>query len=165
MDTYIFDACSMIYLTKIQVKENLPNLGNITISTKVKNELIDSIEKYPDANTIKNNLNKKLIQVAEIKGISLPNSLRLGQGELETIEICKNLNYILVCDDKKAYNYAKVRGLKPITSEIILLQLVQKKIISLNEFEKKFDDLANLKVLKQDVVNYFKKKVKISSKT
>ena len=50
-------------------------------------------------------------------------SENLGKGERETIEICVKSDGIPVTDDHHAMNYALNLGLKPKTSEVILLEL------------------------------------------
>ncbi len=62
MKKFVFDACSLIYLTKIQLKEKLPLLGEILVSLTVKNELLADVEKFREAKTLKKNINKKLIK-------------------------------------------------------------------------------------------------------
>jgi predicted nucleic acid-binding protein len=156
MSYYIFDSSSLIYLTKIQVKELLPNLGLINISPIVKIELINSPDKYPDAKILNQNVEHKIIHEIKEDKIRLPLNENLGSGELETIELSIKRNGIPVIDDKQAFNYARGRGLKPITSEIILISLVQQGVISKPEFEIKLNKLASIKSLKLDVVAFLK---------
>ena len=67
MKKFVSDACSLIYLTKIQLKEKLPLLGEIVVSLTVKNELLADDEKFREAKTLKKNIQNWLIQKVEEK--------------------------------------------------------------------------------------------------
>ena len=67
---------------------------------------------------------------------------------------------VLVTDDHKAINLALSIGLKPKTSEVILLDLFKKSVIDYESFVKSFDELALIKALKPEIVKFFYKKAK-----
>lgn len=158
MSNLVFDACSLIYLTKIQMKEKLPLLGKVIISEAVKNEVIADLNKFPDSQIIKTNLKKNIIQETDLKLKEVPLIKNLGRGEKETIEICVRKGGIPITDDHQAINYAITRGLKPKTTEIILLDFLREEIITLQEFKIVFKNLASIKLLKTNVIAYIKKK-------
>ena len=160
MKKFVFDACSLIYLTKLQIKEKLPLLGNIIISQTVRNELIADLDKFSDAKTLKINLDKKIIQESKLKLKDICTSENLGKGEKETIEICVKSEGIPVTDDHQALNYALNLGLKPKTSEMILLDFLQEDIVNYQEFKALFKELVMIKLLKPDIVSFFKEKAK-----
>ena len=160
MKKFVFDACSLIYLTKLQIKEKLPLLGNIIISQTVRNELIADLDKFSDAKTLKKNLDKKIIKESKFKLKDIYTSENLGKGEKETIEICVKSEGIPVTDDHQALNYALNLGLKPKTSEMILLDFLQEDIINYQEFKALFKELVMIKLLKPDIVSFFKEKAK-----
>ncbi len=158
MKKLIFDACSIIYLTKIDMKELLPKLGTIMIGPIVKSEVIMEKDKFSDAKKIELNLDKGVIQeiITEIEDI--PKIINLGEGEKETVELCLKENAILVTDDQQALNYAISRGLKIKTTETILLDFLQENIIDLKEFEIQFKKIALIKALKTDIIDFFMEK-------
>lgn len=160
MDKLIFDACSLIYLTKIEMKEMLPKLGDILIGSIVKNEATDEPEKYPDAEIIQRNLDNDIIKEIPYKVEKLPKLVNLGEGEKEAIELCKKERAILVCDDGEAIKYAISRGLKPKTSEIILLDLLKADKITIEMFNERFYKLGVIKSLKPEIVEHFIEKAK-----
>ena len=160
MKKFVFDACSLIYLTKIQLKEKLPLLGEILVSLTVKNELIADVEKFREAKTLKKNINKKLIKENKSKIENIFSSKKLGKGEKETIEICLDIKGIPVTDDQKALNFALSLGLKPKTSEVIILDLFKENIIDYQEFKLFLKELAVIKALKPEILSLFKKKAK-----
>ena len=68
MNEYYFDACSLIYLTKIGMKEQLPKL-EITprVSPIVESELVAKLDKLPDAKQLKSNIEKGIINKSTLK--------------------------------------------------------------------------------------------------
>jgi len=56
MTKFVFDACSLIYLTKINLKEKLTKLGEVIVSQTVKNELVEEIDQFEDAKTLNRNI-------------------------------------------------------------------------------------------------------------
>jgi len=158
MRKFVFDACSLIYLTKVNIKEKLPLLGKIFIGEIVKKEVISDLDRFPDARKIKSNLEKKNILIDEIKKRNLKFEKNLGLGEKESIEISIKKNRILVSDDLKSINYALSLGIKPKTSEIILLELLNEDIINFDEFMNSFLKLASIKLLDYEVISFFQEK-------
>ena len=158
MNIYVYDACALIYLTRIKVKEKLPLLGSVIVSPTVKNELTADIDRFSDAKLLKHNLHNKIIEERKIKLNDVIFSKNLGKGENETIVICIRNEGIPVTDDHQAINYALNCGLKPKTSELILLELLKQNIISHKEFQIFFKELTQIKSLKPDIVLFFKNK-------
>ncbi len=158
MNIYVYDACALIYLNKIKAKEKLTLLGSVIVSSTVKNELAADIDRFSDAKLLKHNLDNNVIEERKIKLNNVSYSKNLGKGENETIVICIKNEGILVTDDHQAINYALNCGLKPKTSELILLELLKQNIISHNEFQIFFKELAHIKSLKPDIVLFLKKK-------
>ena len=158
MNIHVYDACALIYLTKIKVKEKLPLLGSVIVSPTVKNELIADINRFSDAILLKHNIDIKIIEETKVKLNDGIFSKNLGKGENETILISIRNEGIPVTDDHQAINYAVNCGLKPKTSELILLDLLKDNIISHKEFQTFFNELAHIKSLKPDIVLFFKKK-------
>ena len=160
MKTFVFDACSLIYLTKIKIKEKLPLLGVIIVSKTVRSELIADTDRFLEAKTLEKNLNNEIIKVSKLKIKDLFSSENLGKGERETIEICLNSKGIPVTDDHQAINYAINLGLKPKTSEVILLDLLQLNILDYVEFKTYFKELAEIKSIKPEIISVFRNKAK-----
>ncbi len=160
MTKFVFDACSLIYLTKINLKEKLAKLGEVIISQTVKNELVEDIDQFKDAKTLNRNIKNKKIRESSYKLKNFFTTKNLGQGEKDTIEICLKDEGVPVTDDHKALNLALSIGLKPKTSEVILLDLLKKSVIDYENFTKSFEELALIKALKPEVVNFFYKKAK-----
>ncbi len=160
MNIYVYDACALIYLTKIKVKEKLPLIGSVFVSPAVKSELTADINRFSDAKLLKQNLDNKVIEERKLELNDVVFIKNLGIGENETIAMCIKNGGIPITDDHQTINYALISGLKPKTSEIILLELLEQKIIDFKEFQIFFKELAQIKSLKPDIVIYLKKKAK-----
>jgi len=160
MTKFIFDACSLIYLTKINLKEKLTKLGEVIVSQTVKNELIEEIDQFEDAKILNRNIENKKISESSYKLKNFFTTKNLGQGEKDTIEISLKDEVVLVTDDHKALNLALSIGLKPKTSEVILLDLLKKSVIDYENFTKSFEELALIKALKPEFVKFINKKAK-----
>ncbi|KKN62825.1 hypothetical protein LCGC14_0507770 [marine sediment metagenome] len=160
MKNFVYDACTLIYLTKIQIKEKLSLLGKVVVSKTVKSELISDLDRFSDAKILKKNIEKKIIKESKLRLKNTHTSENLGKGERETIEICIKIGGIPVTDDHHAMYYALNLGLKPKTSEVILLELLQEEIINYQEFKALFKELAMIKSLNTNIISYFKKKAK-----
>ncbi len=152
-------------MTKINIKELLPKFGDITVSSTVKNELIEDIDKFKDAKMLKKNIKKKIIKESNYNTQDLFSTKNLGKGEKETIEICLKGEGILVTDDHQALNLAISIGLQPKTSEIILLDLLERAIIDHERFYTLFGELAVIKALKPEVITLINKKAEDIIKT
>lgn len=160
MEKLFFDACSLIYLTKINLKEYLHKLGKPYISRSVKGELTSDLEKFDDAKILNKNINKHLINVSEFEIKNRFSYSNLGTGEKDTIEICLKKEGILVTDDHKALNLALGLGLRTKISEIILLDFLKNSIISYDEFQKSFWELAHIKNLNPEIISFIFDKAK-----
>ena len=158
MVNYLFDACSMIYMAKIGVKEKLPSLGSIKVSPIVKSELLQDQDKFDDAKLVKTNLDKTILLKSDTEIKILPSISSLGNGELESIQICNKTGELFITDDHTALNYALRQGVTTKTSEAILLELLKQSIINRTEFDDYFRKLINIKSLKQDIIDFVNEK-------
>ncbi|MBD3228702.1 MAG: hypothetical protein GF329_11005 [Candidatus Lokiarchaeota archaeon] len=160
MKKFVFDACSLICLTKINVKEKLPMLGKLIVSKSVKGEATADLEKFQEAKIIKTNIENNILKERDYNIKKIFSITNLGKGEKEVIEICSKSDSIPVTDDQKAFNFALNIGLTPKTSEIILLDLLTEDLISYIDFKTLFSKLAKIKLLKHDIIAFFKERAK-----
>ena len=141
---YVIDACSLIYLTKIGIKEIFLDTFNVIITESVKAELLRDVDKFPDAEIIKKNIDKKKLASTKFENLNKIKSINLGQGELDTVRIALNQDLIPITDDLQGIRYAKSKGLTPKTSEIIMLKLLETEMITLKDFIEKLHNLAEI---------------------
>ena len=157
MESYNIDACSLIYLTKINFKERLLKNLKIIITNTVKCELLADLSKYQDAKIINSNIVAQKIEIKDIENVSTKLNF-LGKGEAESIENALRNKYPLICDDIQAIKYAKKQDLTVITTEIVLLNFLRSKWITDNEFSTFFHQLARIKSLNPEIIDYIKQK-------
>ncbi|MHA1230111.1 MAG: hypothetical protein ACTSRP_05365 [Candidatus Helarchaeota archaeon] len=156
MDKIILDACSLIYLTKISIKEVLlDNFKAVIIPNYVKKEVLYDTNLYKEAKIIEQNINNKKIKVKDIK-IEIT-SKNLGKGELEAIELAIIENSLLITDDKLALTKCLLKNVSVKTSEVLLIDLLKRKIISYDEFKCKLNELNKIKTLKPDIFQFILK--------
>jgi predicted nucleic acid-binding protein len=129
-------------------------LGKIYVSQSVKRELISDVDRFDDAKILKGNIKNNLINISDFETTNRFSNLNLGIGEKDTIEICLEEEGILITDDHKALNLALGIGLKPKTSEIILLDFLKKSIITYEVFQKSFWALARIKNLNSEIISF-----------
>ena len=161
MKKFVFDACSLIYLTKINIKEKLPLLGKIIVSKSVIKEATADLEKFQEAKVIKTNIKNGMLKESDFNIKNKISITNLGKGEKEVIEICSKSDSTPVTDDQKTFNFALSIGLTPKTSEIILLDLLTENLIHYTDFKNLFSKLAEIKLIKPDIVAFFKERAKI----
>jgi len=152
---YVIDACTLIYLTKIDMKEIFLDTFNVIITESVKAELLRDVDKFPDAKIIKKNIDKKKLASTKFEDVNKLESINLGQGELDTIRIALHQELIPITDDLQGIRYAKSKGQTPKTSEIIMLKLYETEMITLKDFIEKLQNLASIKSLSIEIVNFF----------
>ena len=104
---------------------------------------------------LKENLDKKIIEEMKFKRGKSIFSKNVGKGEDESIQLCLQIDATLVTDDHHAVNIALNAGLKPKTSEIILIDLLKQGMISYEDFKNYFRELAQIKLLKPEIVLFF----------
>ncbi|MFO8020137.1 MAG: hypothetical protein R6U96_16050 [Promethearchaeia archaeon] len=142
----------------MNLKEKLPSLGEIIISETVKDELLEDLEKFEDAKILKENIENQTINLSKIKPKNIFKNENLGKGEKETVEICIENEGIPITDDHQALNFSLSFGLKPKTSEVILLDLFNESVIDFNHFMKSLRELWRIKSLSPEIVSLFKEK-------
>ena len=155
---FIIDACSLIYLTKISVKEDILKLGEINIAQSVKSELLVNAGAFLDAQIIQQNIQARKIHVISTT-IPYPTKV-VDWGEQESLNLCKQTKETLICDDKRAINVAQAQSIRIQTSEMILLELFRLEMISYDKFEESFKKLARIKSLSAEIVEFFLLKAK-----
>ena len=150
MEKIVFDACSLIYITKISVKELIIKIfSNILIPPTVKKEVLYDSDKYLEANIIKKNFDSKKLIEKSIKIKKFTRNLDLG--ELEAINLAENEKSLLITDDKLALNLALNRGLQVKTTETLLILLLKERLLDFMLFVEKMNDLNIIKTLKPEV--------------
>ncbi len=134
----IFNSSPLIHLTKIGKLEYYLNIIDfIIIPHEVYTEVIEEGIKagFSDAILLQNYyINKKIKK----KNITQEDPILkdyLHPGEYESILLAKQLNGLLVMDDKKGRSVAEQKGLEVLTTADILLLLCKEKEIEYGLFK------------------------------
>lgn len=140
----VSDATPLIHLAKIRKIFLLKSIfTKIYIPTEIYQEAI-IIGKERDKKEIV--LIEKLIKEDFImvkETLSKLNLQNLHPGEIKAIVLCKELKIKnLLIDEKEGYDTAEIMGLNPIRTTSLLLILLDKKIINLEEYEHALLELS-----------------------
>lgn len=145
MTTIKFDSSSLIYLVKLDFLNHLENqYSTIIIPNNVKVEIVDEgkIRGKSDAYII-----EREISLGKIMVEAPSNNLQfnLGDGETAVINLALDEEKVkpLVCiDDLKAEKIAFNLNINIISSDILILQSLKKKIITRKECENYLTKLS-----------------------
>lgn len=142
----VLNATPLIYLTRIQKLEYLIQLyDTIYIPLKVYEEVVIKGKETQklEANLIEQYINEKKITVkkVKIKETSYPNSLH--QGEIEAIQLAKDLQSRILIDDRSAYNFCKFLNLDVIRTIKVLIELCVHQLIDESKLKKNIVRLTN----------------------
>ncbi|MHA1651988.1 MAG: hypothetical protein ACTSYB_17530 [Candidatus Helarchaeota archaeon] len=126
----VLNASPLIYLTRIQKLDYIFQLyGVIYISKKVYEEVIIRGKKLQKGEVSKIELfieeNKIQVKKVEVEESLYPRNLH--QGEMETIQLARNLQSKILIDDRPAYNLCKLLNLDVIRTVGILIELFMHK--------------------------------------
>jgi len=91
-------------------------------------------------------LKERISSETDSKYAFLDENNKIGLGEKQALELCKQLNTdIFIVDDKEARRVLRILRIKPIGICGILVQAHRKGLISTNEAEQIMDDLIKAK--------------------
>ncbi len=162
-----FDACSLIWVIKVEIFDLMKKLyEKIIITSEVSRETVEiGLKKgYPDAKIIQEKINNKEILVIECEQIHF---LNLGVGEAEVLtetqkEIKEGYNVIFITQDKKAKNRAIINKIPTQGVEVCLLEVAIKEIITREDFLTKLYLLATKFLIPNEriieIEKYYEKK-------
>ena len=133
----VSDSTPLIHLAKI---------GKINLLKKLFDEIIIPRAIYQEIFAGKNNGRNEILMIEELIKekfiiIKEPKNIaeieNLDNGEKECISLCKelNINNILI-DELKGFDIAQLFDLTPVRTTSILIILLDKKMINLNEYKE-----------------------------
>lgn len=133
----IMDSDCLIKLTKAKLKELVCNNFSVIIPQIVKKEVIDNAVGFPDAELIKENLNKGLITLARQKPATI-------KGEDAVLKLFKDRDFDAICsDDKRFIKKLRYFNIPFITPSVFIVILIKKKKLTLKDARKKLDTLSH----------------------
>lgn len=143
MESIVSDTTTLIILGKLHRYDLLENLFD---KIYIPNEVINEVSKKSDG-VYDEIMTHVLFEIKKISNLSLLKILNgvLDRGESEAIVLAKELNLILLIDEKKGRNIAKNMGLEIIGLLGILILNVKKEKISKNEAIVILEKIKSLK--------------------
>ena len=150
----VSNSSPLIYLAKIGRLNSIKNVyGQIRIPDAVFNEAVTQgkILKIIGASIIEEAVGRWILEErvsseTDSKYAFLDENNRIGLGEKQALELCKQLNAdISIVDDKEARRVSRILEVKPVGTCGILVQAYKKGLISTNEVEQTLDDLIKAK--------------------
>lgn len=143
MESIVSDTTTLIILGKLHRYDLLENLFD---KIYIPNEVINEVSKKSDG-VYDEIMAHVLFEIKQISNLRLLKVLDgvLDRGESEAIVLAKELNLILLIDEKKGRNIAKNMGLEIIGLLGILILNVKKEKISKNEAIVILEKIKSLK--------------------
>lgn len=155
------DSSSLIFLIKLDLFDYIIRLyEEIAISPEVKIEVVDQGKKnnYADAFVVESLINHDKIKIHNLPSTYiLPSIKKIHSGELEIIYSAYEENCIIIIDDIQAQRYASTLGLSFRTVPFLLIELLEKKLITEVEFETIFHKTITLMNLPPKEILYILK--------
>jgi len=134
----LMDSDCLIKITKSGLKKIVCKNFNVTIPSRVKEEVVNAGIKYDyeDAYIIDSNIRNGLIEVERQKS-------KFKKGEQQILNIFQSKKYDAVAtDDSRFIKILKLANINYIIPSVFIVLLFNKGIINFEEACKKLDDLA-----------------------
>lgn len=134
----VINSTPLIYLAKIgKLERVVEHFRQVVIPEAVYEETVQkgmALGK-PEASLIRELISEGRIKVEKAERI-LSEIRGLHTGEVEAISLAKGRNDELIVDDKAAYEYAKILGIKVLRGVKMMLNLTMNKKITLYDLDK-----------------------------
>ncbi len=147
------DSCSLIYL----VKSDLLSLAielyeEVRITDSVYDEVIVQGKRagYPDAAMAEAEVQRKKIKIVRSKAKKEPSLASLGCGESDTIAEARAESCPALVDDSRAKIVARKLKVPFLSVDIMLIEALARKKITMDEFYKMARDLNSVANYRSD---------------
>ena len=147
------DACSFIYLVKSDLLSLASELyKEIRITDSVYDEVIVQGKRagHPDAAVAEAEVQRKKIKIIHSKAKKEPSLASLGRGESDTIAEARAEDCPALVDDSRAKIVARKLNVPILSVDIMLIEALARKKITMNEFHKMARDLNSVANYRSD---------------
>nr|MDO8115941.1 hypothetical protein [Candidatus Sigynarchaeota archaeon] len=148
----------MIHLTRLGKITFLLNVtGQITISRSVYEEVVTEGKKknYMESYIIENLVNEGKIVVKTLKPFDMSNYPPLGRGELESLELARQMGDNVMLDEKKARNVARIMGLNAQTTIATIFEMLIVKALGKQEYSNNIKRLGESGWISADIIQEY----------
>lgn len=144
----VVNSSPLIYLTRIGKLGKLIDLfKRITIAESVFAEVVDKGEKLsrPEPIQIRGLMrqNKILVKRADKNKVVEAVARGIHEGEAESLILAKSSGDALVVDDKSAYTYATILGVRGMRTMAVMMLMLKEKVISLTDYRDNLRKLSS----------------------
>ena len=154
----ISNSSPLIHLTRLGKIDYLINKeNNIIIPPAVFSEAVIEGKKnnYAESYIIENYINDGKITINKIGEFETSFYPPIGKGEMESLELTRQLNGKLLIDDKKARNIAHILKIKYQTTIATMFELLLSKIIDIIEYKSNILQYAENSWISADVIQEY----------
>lgn len=154
----ISNSSPLIHLTRLGKIEYLFNLvKKISIPKAVFDELVieGKQKNYSESYSIETFIKEGKINVISLKSFDDSFYPPLGRGELEALELAKQNNELLLIDDKKARNIAKLIQIEHQTTLATIFELLVSEVIDFAEYKSNIKRYAESSWISADVIQEY----------
>jgi len=144
----VLNSTPLIYLAKIGKLEKLiERFKTITIAESVFAEVVEKGGKLsrPESVLLRKLVDGKKIIVKKVETFERAETIIKGihDGEAQSLALARSSGDILVVDDKAAYNYATILGVKCLHSIRVMFMMLREGVISLSDFKENLRKLSS----------------------
>jgi len=133
---FIMDSDCLIKLTKAHLKELACSSFEIILPEQVKREVVDAGGDHPDAEVVRENINRNILSVLPGPGKSR------AKGEEEALVLYRRGGFTGICsDDRRFIRRLRVLDVPYVTPAVLMLLLVKNGRLSVSEAYAKLDAL------------------------
>ncbi|MHA1250874.1 MAG: hypothetical protein ACTSRP_12855 [Candidatus Helarchaeota archaeon] len=157
----ISNSSPIIHLTRIgKIEYLISKEKKILIPNEVYKEVViqGKQKDYLEAFLIEKYINNGKIEVIELKDFNKEKYPPLGKGEIESLELALKMKCLLIIDDKKARNIAKILKIPHQTTIATIFDLLISKEINFSDFRENIKKLAEDNWISADVIQEFLEK-------
>jgi predicted nucleic acid-binding protein len=157
----ISNSSPLIHLIRLGKIEYLFNLvDNISIPKAVFNELVikGKEKNYSEAYSVETFIKEKKINVINLKPFNDSFYPPLGRAELEALELAKQNNELLLIDEKKVRNFAKIIKVEHQTTLATIFELLISEKIDISDFKLNIKRYAENSWISADIIQEYYEK-------
>ena len=154
----ISNSSPLIHLTKLGEIGFFLNLMNkIEIPKAVFEEIVikGKENNYSEANIIENYIKEEKINVVNLGLFDESFYPHIGKGEIEALELAKQRKDLLIIDDKKARNIAKILQIKNQTTIATIFELLISEDINFLEYKESIKRYAEDSWISADIIQEY----------
>ena len=154
----ISNSSPLIHLTRLgKIKYLFKLVKNIKIPKAVFDEVVvkGKLKNYSEAFIIESFVKEEKIIVIKLKSFDESFYPPLGRGELETLELAKQKNELLLIDEKKARNLAQILQIEHQTTIATIFELLISQNISYSEYKANLKYYADNSWVSADVIQEY----------